>query len=414
MDIYTVVTILLFLPAAVCFFNILSFWALEKNSTQNMLLRVLCTALFYFITFGVYLTPSTNYRWLVILDMINEPLILCLQIMVMSYIYSHYKGKPIARSVLHLLLIIPVIHATALWLIYYIIGIDNLIAFNQIYDQIFVTSPTQPIFELLPPEYQKTQYVLYFFFDTVMISVFDALFDIAILTLAVLSLKAHHYKFGNFFRFWFKGHETNPHSAASFLVIVLIVALMPLVIWQSVVIMNLPILSAVMSIVISMGLYLLCHIEIHSGLPLFTFKSLTNINLQYEKVYVNEAAHIRQEKKADLTISLRQLIEEENIYLDRELSIDTVAERLGTNRNKVSVLVQQIYHLTFRDLINNLRIEAAQSYMVSNPDATNDAVAWECGFADPSTFFRRFKDATGITPRQWLAKQPAQSKEDDA
>ena len=352
-----------------------------------------------------------------ICDALCEPLILCLLILLLEYIYMHYKGKPLSKSNVYLLLMLPVMHATALWMLYYIIGLDNVVDLMRNYDEVLANHPDAHIFYAIDQKYNTPINILFYYVDVVLISIYCGALSLVILVMSIISLKNHHYRFGDFFRFWFKRQATNSHRAASFLVITLLITEAPIVVLGRTFVMHTPALSISISVMLCVIVYLITHIEKQSALAECTRQSLLNVENNVAEAEPEEpksveigvpAPNVAFDKDSKFEEMLRHLIEEEHIYLKRDLHIDDIADRLGTNRNKVSVIVQKTYRMTFRELVNHCRIEASQSYMTSNPAATNEEVAWECGFTDPSTFFRRFKEATGMSPRLWLNSQTAQ------
>ena len=57
---------------------------------------------------------------------------------------------------------------------------------------------------------------------------------------------------------------------------------------------------------------------------------------------------------------------------------------------------------TYASWMNELRIEEAKRTMREHPDWNNEAVAQHCGFSDRTYFQRKFKEATGQTPAEYL------------
>ena len=50
MNAYTIATMMLFMPAVVCFICFISLWLQKRNDTQTQLLRVLSYGVFYFFS----------------------------------------------------------------------------------------------------------------------------------------------------------------------------------------------------------------------------------------------------------------------------------------------------------------------------------------------------------------------------
>ena len=81
------------------------------------------------------------------------------------------------------------------------------------------------------------------------------------------------------------------------------------------------------------------------------------------------------------------------------------ADKLGTNKFYVSKLVNNAYNLGFPELINILRVDYAEQYILNHRDAKQEEIARECGFLSASSFNTTFKKVTGMTPKVWIASQ---------
>ena len=103
------------------------------------------------------------------------------------------------------------------------------------------------------------------------------------------------------------------------------------------------------------------------------------------------------------------LVEDDRLYLNNELMIQDIATLTDTNSRYVSACINELQHCSFSLFINRYRVEHAQIIMRSRPDAKMLTIAVESGFANDTTFFRVFKQVTGMTPRQWIAKTTGQA-----
>ena len=99
---------------------------------------------------------------------------------------------------------------------------------------------------------------------------------------------------------------------------------------------------------------------------------------------------------------LEQLMEEQQLYLNSNLTLQDLAQALNTNRTYVSNYLSQMRGQTFYDYINQLRIERVSLPMMrEHPEYKLEHVAKESGFASISTFRRAFIKLTGQTPSQY-------------
>ena len=99
---------------------------------------------------------------------------------------------------------------------------------------------------------------------------------------------------------------------------------------------------------------------------------------------------------------LEQVMEEQQLYLNKNLTLADLALALNTNRTYVSNYLSQVRGQTFYDYVNQMRIERISIPMLKeHPEYTLEYVAEKSGFASISTFRRAFIKLTGQTPRQF-------------
>ena len=103
-----------------------------------------------------------------------------------------------------------------------------------------------------------------------------------------------------------------------------------------------------------------------------------------------------------LLTKFQNLMLNEQLFLQPSLTLGDVAERLRTNKTYVSKMVNNTYNLGFPELLNTLRVDYAEQYLLSHRDAKQEEVALACGFLSASSFNNIFKKITGVTPKVWL------------
>lgn len=113
-----------------------------------------------------------------------------------------------------------------------------------------------------------------------------------------------------------------------------------------------------------------------------------------------------QSDEADVILAkLEEKMRDEKIYLRSDLTITDACALVGTNRSYISAAINRAYGINFSTYINRLRIAEAKRLLLS-PDHPSDKAAIadtiaQCGFNNTQTFYRVFKEQTGMTPLQW-------------
>ena len=107
----------------------------------------------------------------------------------------------------------------------------------------------------------------------------------------------------------------------------------------------------------------------------------------------------------NLMEQMSALIEEKQLYRQKNLRITDVASELATNKTYVSILLNNLSGESFTSMITRYRVEYAQKLLREHPDMLLDEVADESGFSSRTSFFRNFKAVTGMTPQEWKTKK---------
>jgi TolB-like protein/AraC-like DNA-binding protein len=104
--------------------------------------------------------------------------------------------------------------------------------------------------------------------------------------------------------------------------------------------------------------------------------------------------------------ALQKSMNEDNIFLDAELTLKTLAGKLAIHPNKLSWLLNQRLEKNFNEYINQFRFQHFKeiSRKPENSHLTILGLAYESGFNSKTVFNSYFKKVEGITPGAWLKK----------
>lgn len=90
------------------------------------------------------------------------------------------------------------------------------------------------------------------------------------------------------------------------------------------------------------------------------------------------------------------------LFLNKELSLEMLAQELDTNRSYLSSCINTCSGSNFSQWVNNYRM----NYILTHIHDTDDLaqLADESGFVSRASFYRNFKLYTQLTPRQYQEK----------
>jgi AraC-like DNA-binding protein len=105
------------------------------------------------------------------------------------------------------------------------------------------------------------------------------------------------------------------------------------------------------------------------------------------------------EQCARIAADLSRLLEQESLYADSQLDLQTLSRRSGWSANYISQALNQGLDQNFFEFVNGFRVSAAERCLTDPADRrTVLEVALACGFGSKSTFNAVFKRMTGRTP----------------
>lgn len=102
-----------------------------------------------------------------------------------------------------------------------------------------------------------------------------------------------------------------------------------------------------------------------------------------------------------------QIVEKDKLYLQADLTLKKLADKLGTNYSYVSQIINQDFNKNFSNYINEYRIKEARQLLVNtNTDLYSmEYISESVGFKSISSFNRAFKKFTGVPPTAFLNNQ---------
>lgn len=122
-------------------------------------------------------------------------------------------------------------------------------------------------------------------------------------------------------------------------------------------------------------------------------------------------------KKSRLSIDETELLKKkldslmlnDQVFLQSDLTLADVADKLQTSTNNLSWLLNQVYHATFYDFINGYRVKAFIKKIENQEHLKHTilALSMDVGFNSKSTFNKAFKDSMNDTPSNFIKKHRA-------
>ncbi len=128
--------------------------------------------------------------------------------------------------------------------------------------------------------------------------------------------------------------------------------------------------------------------------------SLLNLKNRYRTSSLRGIDEIR------LFDRIKAIMDEEKLFLDPDLTLRKLSGRLDTNTKYLSQVINHHGGCNFLTFINGYRISEVKKYLDAGDfyKHTFFGIAQRCGFKNKSTFYKVFRDTTGMTPKAYADK----------
>ncbi|WP_029511428.1 helix-turn-helix domain-containing protein [Croceivirga radicis] len=105
----------------------------------------------------------------------------------------------------------------------------------------------------------------------------------------------------------------------------------------------------------------------------------------------------------DLKTKLINSMEVEKLYLDSNLNLQTLAEKLDTDRYSISQVINENFNKNFYEFVNDYRISYAKTMLENkiNQDIVISDIVFQVGFNNKVSFYKAFKKRLNKTPLEY-------------
>ncbi len=438
--------VLIFLPFFACLFWMIITWLMaSRTSTFHPMMTTLFVMLVYVFTDCCYASPTIPPRILVYTAILAEFSATSLIPLLWMY-QQRLRGQERYHASQMFWLVIPAMLGSITLMLTLLAGPERIERLQQMiyaggYHVDILASET-----VLITYYVVTAFV----FRSVLIFEAVVYFILDFRMMYQENIRLRH------LRKLFEGKRVRVLELQVFVILLVAVPFVPKMLLAHTTLMAHPWISAVLAILIAAGITLVCYVSLFGSQEWISLREMANV-MRYNYKRENKAAVVEEmildlvndadedvlwriqdqyagkfkrderhpapapgEMPKSLTSNIfsataqswdddsllsrfQQLMLHGQAFLEPGLTLGDVAERLHSNKTYISRLVNNTYNIAFPDLINTLRVDYAEQYIVLHRDARQNEIATACGFTSASSFNNIFKKVTGMTPKIWLA-----------
>lgn len=133
----------------------------------------------------------------------------------------------------------------------------------------------------------------------------------------------------------------------------------------------------------------------------FTFLLL---NRKHQDIKKYSSSNLDRKTSKELYQNLLAIFKEEKLFLEPNLSLHSIAERLMLSSRNVSQIINENGQQNFHEFVNQHRIERAKKALRERKNEKMAAIAYDSGFGNVTSFNVAFKKSTGLTPSEYKRK----------
>ncbi len=136
----------------------------------------------------------------------------------------------------------------------------------------------------------------------------------------------------------------------------------------------------------------------------FSLKQPELFRISFEEKPIEKKDRLSRIESEILKKKVDSLMLNERVYLQNDLTLREVSERLKTSTNNISWLLNNVYNTTFYDFVNAYRIKDFVQKIENKKhlDHTILALSMDAGFNSKSTFNKAFKLVMKETPSNYI------------
>ena len=101
---------------------------------------------------------------------------------------------------------------------------------------------------------------------------------------------------------------------------------------------------------------------------------------------------------SNLFMAINEVMKEKELYMNKNISLQTLSDELGTNKTYISASINKYAGMSFYRFVDTFRIKRATEIISMDKTVPFKKIADDIGYNSPSVFYSAFYRETGVTP----------------
>ena len=188
----------------------------------------------------------------------------------------------------------------------------------------------------------------------------------------------------------------------------ILILLLIIIVWLNLIFFNLESLIEFTPIIYLFSVFFLAYFSLQQK-EIFDFSKRDLAELSSIPLYKKDIPkRVSENRLNELDEKLRTLVSIEKVYLENDLNLPKLSQKMDASCNETSFLINELYQDNFYNFINKYRIEEAKRLLLSEKYNQLNVlgIAYESGFNSKTTFNTTFKKYTGVSPTEFVKSNP--------
>jgi AraC-like DNA-binding protein len=108
-----------------------------------------------------------------------------------------------------------------------------------------------------------------------------------------------------------------------------------------------------------------------------------------------------------MPLLIKQAMEENKLYLNPTLTLADLAQHVSLPPKFVSFIINSHFGKSFNSFVNEYRVDEFKNKLSAEPNKrfTILGLALDSGFNSQASFYRTFREVTGVSPKEYHRKR---------
>lgn len=139
---------------------------------------------------------------------------------------------------------------------------------------------------------------------------------------------------------------------------------------------------------------------IHIRFGIF-FETQKNIETEIQKEEKYKNYDLNSSEMDEIIEKINTYFSKRKMYLDSEFNLDILSLDIKIPKIKITQALNIRLNTNFYQYLNTLRVEESKKLIDKTSDSNFSAIGYQSGFKNKSTFYKYFKQTTGLTPSEY-------------